>query len=69
MDEVDGKSRELAKEKERLYKKDVEELAGRLTNSLREFEEMHERSAKIELTLKRLKENAMDNLQGEQDRL
>ena len=68
-DEVDGKSRELAKEKERLYKKDVEELAGRLTNNLREFEEMHERSAKIELTLKQLKENAMDNLQGEQDRL
>ena len=66
-DEVDGGGRELANEKEKIYQKHVEELAGHLTNSLREFEEMHERSAKIELTLNELKEKAMANLEGEQD--
>ena len=66
-DEVDGEGRGLANEKDKVYQRHVEELAGHLTNSLHEFEEMHKRSAKIELTLKQLREKAMANLQGQQD--
>ena len=66
-DEVDSGGRELVNEKKDVYQRHVEELSGRLTNSLREFEEMHKRSAKIELTLKQLKEKAMTNLQEGQD--
>ena len=64
--EIEG-SRELANEKDKAYQKQVKELAGRLTNNLREYEEMHERSAKIELTLKQLKEKAMASLENELD--
>ncbi|CAB3982758.1 Hypothetical predicted protein [Paramuricea clavata] len=58
---------DASREKDKLYQKQVKELAGRLSDNLREFQEMHERSAKIELTLKQLKEKAMANLGNEQD--
>jgi hypothetical protein len=54
-------------QKDKLYQKQVKGLAGRLSDNLREFQEMHERSAKIELTLKQLKEKAIANLGNEQD--
>lgn len=57
--------REANLDKDRLYKKKVEQLAERLSDNLREFQEMHERTAKIELTLKQLKEKAKANLTNE----
>ena len=61
---------EEAKEAEEIgeiYQKQVQELAGRLGENMREFQDMHERSAKIELTLKQLKEKALKNLDIEEN--
>ena len=54
-------------ERDKVYQKQVKELAGRLGDNLREFQEMRERSAKIELTLKQLKEKSMVNMENERD--
>lgn len=56
-----------ANERDKAYQKQVNELAGRLGDNLREFQEMRERSAKIELTLKQLKDKAMVNMKNERD--
>ena len=56
-----------ANERDKVYQKQVKELAGRLGDNLREFQEMRERSAKTELTLKQLKEKAMVNMENERD--
>ena len=60
-------TQEANNERDELYRKQVKELAGRLDDNVREFQEMRERSAKIELTLKQLKEKAMVNMGDKQD--
>lgn len=50
----------------KLFQKQVKDLTGRLSDNLREFQEMHERSAKIERTLKELKGKAKACLENSQ---